>query len=74
MALRAISCALPILKCDSLVFWELRSHEEDDKEGKVASLLPSLQKGEFLQLLDLYPEQHFTEPPARYSEGTLVRL
>ena len=55
-------------------FRELSSHEEeDDKKDKVPSLLPSLQSGEFLQLLDLYPEQHFTEPPARYSEGTLVR-
>ena len=54
-------------------FLELSSREEDDKKEKVARLLPSLQKDEFLQLLDLYPEQHFTEPPARYSEGTLVR-
>lgn len=35
--------------------------------------LPSLQKGEVLQLQELTPNQHFTQPPARFSEATLVK-
>ena len=36
-------------------------------------VLPPLQVGERLELNDLLSEQHFTEPPPRYSEATLVR-
>ncbi len=43
------------------------SKNEDDRE------LPDLQVGESLQLLKLDPVQHFTKPPARYSEAALVR-
>jgi DNA topoisomerase-1 len=37
------------------------------------SLLPELKVKEELNLLELNPLQHFTEPPARYSEATLVK-
>jgi len=35
--------------------------------------LPPLKEGEMLDLKKLLPEQHFTEPPPRYTEATLVR-
>ncbi|MGQ9455099.1 MAG: type I DNA topoisomerase [Armatimonadota bacterium] len=35
--------------------------------------LPELQEGEVLRLIQLLPEQHFTEPPPRYTEATLVK-
>jgi len=35
--------------------------------------LPLLKAGEDLRLRDLVPEQHFTKPPARYSEASLVK-
>jgi DNA topoisomerase-1 len=35
--------------------------------------LPALEPGERLDLLDIEPEQHFTEPPPRYSEASLVK-
>ncbi|MCE5321717.1 type I DNA topoisomerase [bacterium] len=35
--------------------------------------LPSMVEGQVLDLRELKPEQHFTEPPARYTEATLVR-
>ena len=41
-----------------------------DKNDRV---LPPLKVGERLELQDLLSEQHFTEPPPRYSEATLVR-
>ncbi len=42
----------------------------DEEEGKI---LPPLEKGEMLDLLRLMPEQHFTQPPPRYTEASLVR-
>lgn len=36
-------------------------------------LLPELSKGDSLDLVKLRNEQHFTEPPARYSEATLIK-
>jgi DNA topoisomerase-1 len=35
--------------------------------------LPELKEGEKLALLELVPSQHFTEPPARYTEATLIK-
>ena len=35
--------------------------------------IPELQEGEKLELLKLIPSQHFTEPPARYTEATLIK-
>jgi DNA topoisomerase-1 len=41
--------------------------EEDDKR------LPPLETGDRVKLLDVIPEQHFTEPPPRYTEASLVK-
>lgn len=38
-----------------------------------AETLPALKEGEKLSLLGLQPRQHFTQPPPRYSEATLVK-
>ena len=43
--------------------------EEDAAEG----WLPDVQQSERLRLLGLDPAQHFTQPPPRYTEATLVR-
>jgi DNA topoisomerase-1 len=43
--------------------------EGEDQEGR----LPELTVGEVLKLLGLTPEQHFTQPPPRYTEATLIR-
>jgi DNA topoisomerase-1 len=43
---------------------------EDDDEGR---RLPKLEKGEQVPLHDILAEQHFTEPPPRYSEASLVK-
>jgi len=42
-----------------------------DEEKKV---LPKLRKEQLLYLLELFPSQHFTSPPPRFSEGSLVKL
>ena len=36
-------------------------------------ILPALEKGEKLKLLDVHPEQHFTQPPPRFTEAMLVK-
>ncbi len=45
---------------------------EDGKDDD-DQLLPVLDEGEKLNLQELLPEQHFTKPPARFSEATLIR-
>ncbi|HEX5833064.1 MAG TPA: type I DNA topoisomerase, partial [Pyrinomonadaceae bacterium] len=44
---------------------------EDDEEAERS--LPLVEQGENLKLNSLTPEQHFTEPPPRYTEATLVK-
>ncbi|MCL0053201.1 type I DNA topoisomerase, partial [Dehalococcoidales bacterium] len=48
-------------------------YTEDGTEKQKSSLLPKLEKGDELELLDLFPEQHFTQPPPRFTEATLVK-
>ncbi|MBQ8389943.1 MAG: type I DNA topoisomerase, partial [Oscillibacter sp.] len=41
--------------------------EENEEQG---SALPALQEGEVLELKDFKPDQHFTQPPAHYTDAT----
>jgi len=50
------------------------SKDEIKEEEKKSSLLPPLEKGDELELLDLFPEQHFTHPPPRFTEATLIKM
>ncbi len=45
--------------------------DEDDEELK--HKLPKVEQGEVLKLKSIEPEQHFTEPPPRFTEATLVK-
>jgi DNA topoisomerase-1 len=54
-------------------FMALYTEGKDDIEEENGATLPALKEGEVLKLLDLLPKQHFTQPPPRYSEATLVR-
>jgi len=47
--------------------------EAEEERGKSSSL-PRLEKGDELKLLELYPEQHFTQPPPRFTEATLIKM
>jgi len=44
--------------------WSITSNEQ---------LLPAIERGQALAVIDIKPQQHFTKPPARYSEGSLVK-
>lgn len=46
---------------------------KDDVQDEDSSILPPLEKGDQLALVDLNANQHFTEPPPRYSEASLVK-
>ncbi len=48
--------------------------DEAEKDEPKVSLLPQLEKGDKLELLELFPEQHFTQPPPRFTEATLVKM
>ena len=48
------------------------SRDDDDKEEKEPAL-PDLKEGEALTLKDFAPGQHFTTPPAHYTEAALIR-
>ena len=54
------------------VYAETQEDVAAEDEGSGRSL-PDLREGESLRLLGERPEQHFTQPPPRYSEATLVR-
>ena len=46
---------------------------KDDEDEPVQSPLPDLKEGEALKLNSLSRDQHFTQPPARFTEATLIR-
>ncbi|WIV10850.1 type I DNA topoisomerase [Proteiniborus sp. MB09-C3] len=50
-------------------FLKVYNSSEDEKDV----LLPELEPGEKLALKDLEPQQHFTQPPPRYTEASLVK-
>ncbi len=61
-----------VLKFDG--FLKVYEEGRDDKtEEEPAASLPPLTRGEVLQLNKLLPEQHFTQPPPRFTEATLVK-
>ncbi len=47
--------------------------EGKDEEDEENSALPPLAEGDVLVLRDLQSSQHFTQPPARYNEATLIK-
>jgi len=54
-------------------FLKLYQEGSDDEEDEENAKLPVLKKDEKLGLEEVKPEQHFTEPPPRYSEASLVK-
>lgn len=54
-----------------LVLYQEGRDEDEEEESDVH--LPDLFDGERLDLLELIPNQHFTQPPPRFSEATLVK-
>ena len=55
------------------VYQESKSEESRTAEQEKEEDLPELQEGETLTLKELLPAQHFTQPPPRYNEASLVK-
>ncbi|MEP6775314.1 MAG: type I DNA topoisomerase, partial [Chloroflexota bacterium] len=50
-------------------------HDAGDADDEIdQAALPPLTEDELLELLKLWPNQHFTQPPPRYTEATLVKI
>jgi len=54
------------------LYSEGRDTQEEDEQNN-ESMLPPLEPGQALDLLGLHPNQHFTQPPPRFTEATLVK-
>jgi DNA topoisomerase I len=66
-----------ILKFAGFMKVYVESQDDDNTEKTETKdsdrILPALKKGENLNLLEISPEQHFTQPPARFTEAMLVK-
>jgi len=66
-----------VMKFDGFLAVYEESADEDAKplepDDEQDLRLPQLREGEKLKLIDLMPRQHFTEPPPRYTEASLVK-
>ncbi|HZL16750.1 MAG TPA: type I DNA topoisomerase [Polyangia bacterium] len=47
--------------------------EDAANEDETGAALPDVKEGDPIRLLEMKPEQHFTQPPPRFSEATLVK-
>ena len=54
-------------------FMALYIEGTDDEQVETDQLMPALSDGEALACRKILPEQHFTQPPPRYTEATLVK-
>ena len=68
-----------IFKCSgqvvkSLGFLTIYSSGDESEEGDTLAKLPLVKKGEQLRAIDVEKHQHFTEPPARYTEASLIKF
>lgn len=57
----------------AFVVAEKKEDDEDDTDDKSSKLLPLLKEGETLKVQEIKPEQHFTEPPPRFNDASLIK-
>lgn len=64
-----------IIKFDGFmcIYMEDRDENNKDENDDKEELLPNLSEGEMLVLNEIKPNQHFTQPPPKYTEATLVK-
>jgi DNA topoisomerase I len=56
-----------------LAVYEEGKDQKDEDDEELKHRLPAVTQGEVLKFKSIEPEQHFTEPPPRYNEATLVK-
>jgi DNA topoisomerase-1 len=52
----------------------IEGRDDDTEEDLGKNPLPALSEADVLRALGFFPEQHFTEPPPRYTEATLIKV
>ena len=62
-----------VMKFPGFTILYTEGKEDNGDENGFGKLLPEVRQGETLKLLELKPEQKFTQPPPRFSEASLVR-
>lgn len=53
----------------TVLYVESKDNDDNEKESE----LPALEKGMLLRVKEMVPNQHFTQPPARYTEASLIK-
>jgi len=53
--------------------YEESSEEDSEQDKNKEAILPPLRKNQLLKLIDLDPAQHFTQPPPRFTEASLIK-
>src|SRR5207244_2987743 len=62
------------LKFDGFIRVYTEGRDDDQvADEETEGLLPPLAEGDRLRLLELVPEQHFTQPPPRFTQATLIK-
>ena len=67
-----------VMKFDGFIRVYTEGRDDEKKDGEEEEndsdrVLPALSEGDALKLLDLLPEQHFTQPPPRFTQATLIK-
>ncbi|MBM3739049.1 MAG: type I DNA topoisomerase [Acidobacteria bacterium] len=63
-----------VLKFDGfLAVYQEGKDQKDEEDDELKAKLPAVSQGESLRFKAIDPEQHFTEPPARFTEASLVK-
>lgn len=57
-----------------ILYTELSENENEEPDAPKPSKLPELNEGDVLKLKELHPKQHFTQPPPRFTEASLVKM
>ena len=61
-----------VIKFDGFMAVYMEGHDEDVEEEK-EGILPEMNEGQKLKLISITPFQHFTQPPPRFTEASLVK-
>ncbi|MCC6857797.1 MAG: type I DNA topoisomerase, partial [Bryobacterales bacterium] len=56
-----------------LAVYEEGKDQKDEEDEELKHKLPQVEEGQALKFREIRPEQHFTEPPPRFTEATLVK-
>ena len=62
-----------VMKFDGFMRVYIEGLDEPSADAEGEGLLPQLSEGERLKLLGFEPEQHFTQPPPRFTQATLIK-